>query len=289
MTIVIFMLVLAQNGSQVIVNWWLSRWSVAASIGAVHSVDYYLRIYAILGIGACLLILLFQLSTAIGGLGAAAGIHERMIDSIIKAPMSFFDTTPSRQILNRFTADMKAIDEQLISQLSGALSLLFMMVSVLATMIVILPWIIVVLIPLFLFYGWIQLVYRNTARELKRYDSKTQSPVFNYFSETVNGLSTIRAFKSEARLMSETEKRINYNSRFWTKSNFVNRWLGLRLDWIGAFLVGFTAISCVLAVSFGWPIDPGLVGLVLSYTATLTGLLNWGVRRFSEAKWEWLL
>ena len=108
--------VLAQNGSQVIVNWWLSRWSVA-SIGAVHSVDYYLRIYAILGIGACLLILLFQLSTAIGGLGAAAGIHERMIDSIIKAPMSFFDTTPSGQILNRFTADMKAIDEQLISQL----------------------------------------------------------------------------------------------------------------------------------------------------------------------------
>ena len=284
MTILIFMLVLAQNGSQVIVNWWLSRWSVAASIGAVHSVDYYLRIYAILGIGACLLILLFQLSTAIGGLGAAAGIHERMIDSIIKAPMSFFDTTPSGQILNRFTADMKAIDEQLISQLSGALSLLFMMVSVLATMIVILPWIIVVLIPLFLFYGWIQLVYRNTARELKRYDSKTQSPVFNYFSETVNGLSTIRAFKSEARLMSETEKRINYNSRFWTKSNFVNRWLGLRLDWIGAFLVGFTAISCVLAVSFGWPIDPGLVGLVLSYTATLTGLLNWGVRRFSEAE-----
>ena len=217
-------------------------------------------------------------------LRAAAGIHERMIDSIIKAPMSFFDTTPSGQILNRFTADMKAIDEQLISQLSGALSLLFMMVSVLATMIVILPWIIVVLIPLFVFYGWIQLVYRNTARELKRYDSKTQSPVFNYFSETVNGLSTIRAFKSEARLMSETEKRINYNSRFWTKSNFVNRWLGLRLDWIGAFLVGFTAISCVLAVTFAWPIDPGLVGLVLSYTATLTGLLNWGVRRFSEAE-----
>merc|ERR1711871_1911104 len=284
MTILIFMLVLAQNGSQVIVNWWLSRWSVAASIGAVHSVDYYLRVYFLLGLSACVLIFAYQLSAACGGLGAAAGIHNKMFTAVLNAPMSFFDTTPSGQILNRFTADMKAIDEQLISQLSGALSLLFMMVSVLATMIVILPWIIVVLIPLFLFYGWIQLVYRNTARELKRYDSKTQSPIFNFFSETVNGLSTIRAFKCEERVMQETQDRVDYNSRFWTKSNFVNRWLGLRLDWIGAVLVGFTAISCVLAVSFGWPIDPGLVGLVLSYTATLTGLLNWGVRRFSEAE-----
>ena len=49
--------------------------------------------------------------------------------------MSFFDTTPSGQILNRFTADMKSIDEQLISQLGGALALLFMMASVIFTII----------------------------------------------------------------------------------------------------------------------------------------------------------
>ena len=84
--------------------------------------------------------------------------------------------------------------------------------------------------------------------------------------------------------MKETTHRIDYNSRFWTKNNFVNRWLGLRLDWIGAALVGCASLSCVLAVRFKWSIDAGLVGLVLSYTATLTGLLNWGVRRFSEAE-----
>eukprot|EP01047_Picozoa_sp_COSAG01_P032682 COSAG01_NODE_2374_length_7803_cov_5.861241_6_plen_151_part_00 len=67
----------------------------------------------------------------------------------------------------------------------------------------------------------------------------------------------------------------------------MSRWLGLRLDWIGAGLVGFTAFACVLAIKFegfGGTSDPGLVGLVLSYTTTLTGLLNWGVRQFSEAE-----
>ena len=285
MTIFILLLAMSMNGGQIAANWWLSRWSISASNpNDANSLDYYLGIYALLGIGACLLILIYYLTTVVGGLGAAAGIHSRMVKSYIKAPMSFHDTTASGQILNHFTADMKSIDEQLITQLSGAMSLLFMMVAALVTMIVILPWIVIFLIPLFMFYGWIQLVYRNTARELKRYDSKTQSPIFHYFGETVNGLSTIRAFNCEGRLMLETEKRVDYNSRFWTKNNFVNRWLGLRLDWIGAFLLGVTAISCVLAVKFVWPIDAGLIGLVLTYTASLTGLLNWGVRRFSEAE-----
>jgi ABC-type multidrug transport system fused ATPase/permease subunit len=75
----------------------------------------------------------------------------------------------------------------------------------------------------------------------------------------------------------------------WTKNNSANRWLGLRLDWIGAGLVGFTALACVLAIRLGkgagaGTLDPGLVGLVLSYTSMLTGLLNWGVRQFSEAE-----
>ena len=284
--IFIMLLIVSVNGNQVAVNWWLSRWSVSSGLvaGESHNTEYYLTIYFILGMAACILIFAYQITAAFGGLGAAAGIHNKMFTSILRAPMSFFDTTPSGQILNRFTADMKSIDEQLISQLSGALSLLCMMVSVLITMVVVVPYILIALVPLFVFYGWVQRVYRNTARELKRFDSATQSPIFNYFAETVNGLSSVRAFECEERLLKETKRRVDYNSRFWTKNNFVNRWLGLRLDWIGAALVGTTSLACVLAVRFKWPVDAGLVGLVLSYTATLTGLLNWGVRRFSEAE-----
>jgi len=81
--------------------------------------------------------------------------------------------------------------------------------------------------------------------------------------------------------------RIDHNTRFWTKNNYANRWLGLRLDWIGAGIVGFTALACVLAVKVGGGadnLDPGIIGLVLAYTTMLTGLLNWGVRQFSDAE-----
>ena len=284
--IVVVLLAMMLNVQQILVNWWLSRWSVASEDpNNSRSVLYYLWIYFALGLGACALILLYQLVSAFSGLRAAARIHARMFIALLGAPLSFFDTTPSGRLLNLFTADIKAIDETLITQLSGSLSLIFMMLAVIGTVVSVVPVVIVPLIPLFWFYGWVQWIYRNTARELKRFDSATQSPVFNHYAESLNGLSTIRAFQCEKRMLLETQRRVDYNSRFWTKNNFVNRWLGLRLDWIGASLVGSTAMACVLVIRFDIAaLDPGLVGLVLSYTATLTGLLNWGVRRFSEAE-----
>ena len=40
-----------------------------------------------------------------------------------------------------------------------------------------------------------------------------------------------------------------------------------------------TAWVIVIAVALGYELDGGMVGLILSYSAVMTGLLNWGVRR----------
>ena len=168
-SLVVF-LAAALNVQQILVNWWLSRWSVASDAASEDSsnntsgrgVFFYLWVYFALGMGACLLILLYQLTSAYGGLRAASRIHAGMFKALLGAPLSFFDTTPSGRLLNLFTADIKAIDETLISQLSGALSLLFMMLAVVATVVAVIPFVIVPLIPLFWFYGWVQWIYRNT-------------------------------------------------------------------------------------------------------------------------------
>ncbi len=189
----ILVLAMGLNAQQVVVNWWLSVWSTAGDDESnTKTTNYYILIYFLLALLACSLILVYQLTAATGGLRAAAEIHSNMFTAILKAPLSYFDTTPSGRLLNLFTADIKLIDESLISQLSGSMSLLFMMLSVLGTIIAAVPFTIVAVVPLFVFYGWIQLIYRNTARELKRFDSATVSPIFNHFAETVNGLSSIR-------------------------------------------------------------------------------------------------
>ena len=147
---IILALVVSMNGSQVASNWWLSRWSVSADPSNTY---YYCTVYLGIGAGACFLILAYQIATVVGGLAAAAGIHKNMLAAILHAPTSFFDTTPSGQILNRFTMDMKDIDEALVMTLSSALSLIFMMVSVVVTMVVVMPYILIPLVPLVLFYG----------------------------------------------------------------------------------------------------------------------------------------
>ena len=56
----------------------------------------------------------------------------------------------------------------------------------------------------------------------------------------MDGLSTIRAFGSEKSMLRETIERIHINTRAWIKNHYVDRWMGLRLDFTGAFLVGGT-------------------------------------------------
>lgn len=71
-----------------------------------------------------------------------------------------------------------------------------------------------------------------------------------------------------------------FNTRAFWKSNLINRWLGLRLDFLGGVLVLCTSLAA--AASVGVP--PGLAGLTLSYALFITGSLNWTVRQSAETE-----
>ena len=71
----------------------------------------FLGIYAGLGISQALFVLLGTFALAIGGIFASKLLHNRMLESLLRSPMSFFDTTPLGRILNRFSKDIYVIDE----------------------------------------------------------------------------------------------------------------------------------------------------------------------------------
>ena len=142
--------------------------------------------------------------------------------------------------------------------------------------------------------------YLATSRELKRLDAVTRSPIFAWFSESLAGLTTIRAFNQQSIFIASNRKRIDHNQVCYLPSISVNRWLSIRLEFLGAIIiltVAFLAMSALITTG----VDAGLVGLVLSYALNTTSALvsdlvlrnclsfwpyikNWAVRSASEVE-----
>lgn len=114
--------------------------------------------------------------------------------------------------------------------------------------------------------------YLSTSRELKRLDAVSKSPIFAWFSESLSGLSTIRAYNQQAIFTGQNALRIDRNQMCYLPSISVNRWLAVRLEFVGSAIILFTAIFAVAAVMTS-NVDAGLVGMVLSYALNTTGAL----------------
>ena len=114
--------------------------------------------------------------------------------------------------------------------------------------------------------------YLATSRELQRLNAVSRSPIISWFSESLSGLSTIRAFDQQAIFTEINERRVDRNQMCFLPSTTVNRWLAVRLEFIGASII---FISSVLAVGtlMTSGVDAGLVGLVISYALNTTSSL----------------
>lgn len=149
------------------------------------------------------------------------------------------------------------------------------LVSMLAVQSASAPVLLALLVPVALAYVSYQRYYAKSCRELQRLDNISKSPVYAHFTQTLNGLATIRAFAMVHQSGAEQATRLNANTRAFLLLNLINRWLGVRLEVLGAFLtfaVAFFVSQNRLTVS------SAMAGLLLSYSQSITSLLNWIVR-----------
>lgn len=207
-----------------------------------------------------------------------------MANAIFRSPMSFFDTTPAGRILNRFSSDIYRVDEVL----ARTFNMLFVNAArsgfTLAVISITTPAFVALIIPLSLAYYYIQRYYLRTSRELKRLDSVSRSPIYAHFQETLGGISTIRAYRQQQRFEMENEWRVDANLRAYFPSISANRWLAVRLEFIGAIVILAAASFAIITVAGGKPLSPGWVGLAMSYALQITTSLNWIVRQTVEVE-----
>lgn len=114
--------------------------------------------------------------------------------------------------------------------------------------------------------------YLTTSRELQRLNAVSRSPIVSWFSESLNGLSTIRAFNQQAIFTEINERRVDRNQMCYVPSTTVNRWLAVRLEFIGAAII-FISSSLAIGALVTSGVDAGLVGLVISYALNTTSSL----------------
>lgn len=146
------------------------------------------------------------------------------------------------------------------------------------------PAFIALIAPLGAVYIYIQRYYLRTSRELKRLDSISKSPIYAHFQESLGGITTIRAYRQQKRFASENEWRVDANLRAYFPSINANRWLAVRLEFIGSFIILAAASFAIISVANGSVLSAGMVGLAMSYALQIVQNLNWIVRLTVEVE-----
>lgn len=299
LSLCIFLAIGLMQSSRNLTDWWLSYWVTNVSGNDTnitvrmlyykdtveHSVNYYMGVYLMLAILNSVATLFRAFLFAYGGINAATSMHKLLLKSVLKSKVQFFDISPLGRILNRFSSDTYTVDDSLPFILNILLAQIFGLLGCVIITIYGLPWLCLILVPLIPIYHWIQNHYRLTSRELKRLSSTTLSPIYSHFNETLQGLSTIRAFRTTKRFMRCNEDTIEMNQKAQFAAAAASQWLGLRLQFIGVALVSGVGLIAVVQHQFDQA-DPGFVGLAISYALSITGLLNGVVNAFTETERE---
>ncbi|CAJ0751060.1 18110_t:CDS:10 [Entrophospora sp. SA101] len=242
-------------------------------------VNFYIGVYVLIGLFTSILASFRSYYMFMGSLSASKKFHTALVDQILKAKIRFFDTTPIGRIMNRFSKDMETIDQDLSP------ILMFLIHSCFATAAVIFA--ISLVMPQFLFAGIliaiifiiISAYFIATSRDLKRIESVTRSPIYAAFGETINGVTTIRAFGAQYRLMNKTFTLVDNNNTPYLYNWACIRWLHTRVDLAGSLVCFSTGLIILYRLPKG--MSPGLAGFALLYALNFTESIIWVIRMYA--------
>nr|QVT92275.1 ABC transporter [Salvia miltiorrhiza] len=176
-----------------------------------------------------------------------------MMKSVFRAPLSFFDSTPSSRILNRSSTDQSIVDTDIPYRLAGLAFAIIQLLSIVALM--------------------CQAYYISTARELARMVPIQQAPILHHFSESIAGATVIRSFNQEDRFWKTNVNHIDKYSRVAFHNSGTMEWLCVRINFL--FNLVFFLLLVILVSLPRSAIDPSLAGLAATYGLNLNVLQAW--------------
>lgn len=280
---------------QLFIDTWLGIWLNAASeqkflnitpeksgiIAGNPTNNFYIMVYTLSAVGFFLGILIKSYLMVHFTLKSSSHLHDKVFHKVCRAPMAFFDTTPTGRILNRFSKDLDEIDIHLpfnVDASSLNIVRIFISIGMIAT---VFPWFLLGLAPLVVVFILINVVFNRSSRQLKRMDGITRSPIYSHITATVQGLSTLHAYNKMTEFNAVFKRYLDQNTRPFFMFFCAQRWLAVRLDMLTICIVGIAGLMVVLIKG---TLPPAFLGLVLTYSLRMTSLLQFTVRQVAETE-----
>ncbi|KAK7204872.1 putative ABC bile acid transporter [Myxozyma melibiosi] len=256
-----------------------SMFTSAASTGDAKGPGFYLAIYGLIALIYITFSFLREIAFFYGSLTASKKLFDRLLECVLRATPRFFDQTPVGRIINRFSKDIESIDREVAVDALGLIHSTLSVIVIIGVISVIMPVFLLVGSVVSAIFFFINLLYLQASRELKRMESVTRSPIYQHFGETLVGVSTIRAYGYEQKFIADSMGKVDTNMRPTWLMWGLNRWMSLRTDLAGGLISFFAGTFVMLAHK---SIDSGLAGLILSYAITFTQNMFWVVFLYSS-------
>ncbi|TRY81629.1 hypothetical protein DNTS_014478 [Danionella cerebrum] len=271
-----------QQAASLSYNYWLSLWADQPVInGTQLNTDLKLGVYGALGFAQGIAIFGTTVAISLGCIIASRHLHLDLLNNVLHSPMSFFECTPSGNLLNRFAKEIDAIDNMIPDGLKMMLSYFFKLMEVCIIVLMATPFAAVIILPMVFFYGFIQSFYVATSCQLRRLESVSRSPIYTHLNETVQGASVIRAFNEQPRFIMGANDKVDQNQTAYFPRFVATRWLGVNLEFLGN---GIVLAASILSVMAKGTLSPGMVGLAVSHSLQVTGFLSWIVRSWTDVE-----
>ncbi|KAJ7832830.1 multidrug resistance-associated ABC transporter [Mycena leptocephala] len=258
--IIVLLLTLAQAasvGSNLFLGYWTSN-----SVRGFRQGDY-MAVYAGLGLAQAFFSFISSFAFALASLIASLSLFKTSLAHVLRSPSSFFDTTPMGRILSRLVKDQDVLDNQLSMTLMQLLSTFSAVIGTVGLVFYIFPYLGIIFAPMAVLYYLVSVYYRRSSVETKRLDSLMRSALYASYTETLTGLSTIRAYREQEPAIRQAEHGLDLENRAYFMTITLQLWLGLRLDLFGNILIFGIAL---FGAGFRNTVDPSKIGVVLSYT-----------------------
>lgn len=244
------------------------------------SVVVLVGVYAAMATASCLFAYIRSLLAAHFGLKASREFFSGFMDAVFKAPMLFFDSTPTGRIMTRASSDLSILDFDIPYTMTFVISGTIEVAATIVIMIMVTWQVVLVAVPVVIVLLYIQRYYIASARELVRINGTTKAPVMNFAEESMLGVITIRAFETTKRFIQRNLQLIDTDATLFFYTNAALEWVLLRVEALQILVIITSSVLLVLLPERA--VAPGFLGLCLSYALTLSSAQVFLTRFYSN-------